>query len=260
MSQIKMLNGEIWEQASLVNEMHDDEFYYGYLGVNALSSSACKMLMDSPKSYYYTQKYGQKDSNAFNVGRIVHMMALEPHKVEETYEVIPIKSRATKTFQEAISHLTKITITEFSEAERLANALLRNGQVSTLMRGCEFEVPMIGMHEGLPFRSKADMYNPLSNAILDLKTTTNLKAFKISAHKYSYDLQCYLYCTLFNSPWQEFKFIAIDKQSLDIGVYEVSESFYLRGKAKLQRAIEMYRIFFIEKEDLDSYTIRETLE
>lgn len=260
MSKITLLNGEAWDMASLLHEMHDDDFYYGHLGQYALSSTSCKMLLDSPKSYYFKMRYGSGDSAALNIGRITHMMALEPHRFEEFYEVVPVKSRNTKMFKEHITHLTKITQTEYSEADRLASALLRNEQVLGLLQGCEFEVPQAGMIDGLPFRSKADIYKAKQGIVMDLKTTTNLKAFKVSADKYSYDMQCYLYCKLFNADWRKFKFIAIDKQSCDIGIYEVSETFVARGKKKLDRAIEIYKDFFIKGEDMDSYTIRDTLE
>ena len=47
----------------------------------------------------------------------------------------------------------------------------------------------------------------------------------------------------------------LDKSSTDIGVYDVSEEFYKRGEAKFNRAISLYRDFFVRDQDLDSYTI-----
>ena len=257
---VTLLNGERWDHASLLHEMQDDQFYYGHLGQHCLSSTACKMLLDSPKSYYYQKKYGSEEKQSFNIGRMTHMMALEPHKFDMYYEVVPVQSRATKKFKEHISDREKITQAEYNEAIRLSNAVLRNDQVVAMFKNCEFEVPQIGIVDDLPFRSKADIYDMSGSRLLDLKTTTNLKAFKVSADKYGYDLQCYLYCQLFDVPFDRFQFIAVDKQSLDLGIYNVSESFFMRGKAKLERAIATYKTFFIEMEDLDSYTIRETLE
>lgn len=255
------MNGEEWDTTSLLHEMHDDNFYYEYLGVNALSSSACKMLLDSPKSYYMHMKYGSSDSSSFAVGRLVHLLALEPDRFDDLYDVVPVRSRATKMYKEFESTKQhKITAADFDEADRISSALHRNEQVLSMVKGCEYEVPMCGTYDGLAFRTKADIWNPASKTLIDLKTTTNLKAFPFSADKYSYDLQCYLYCTIFGVGWQDFKFIAIDKASLDIGIYDVAESFYLRGKKKLEQAIANYKIFFVDMEDLDSYTIRGMLE
>jgi hypothetical protein len=39
----------------------------------------------------------------------------------------------------------------------------------------------------------------------------------------------------------------------------VSEEFYKRGEAKFNRAIAIYKDFFVTGNDLDSYIIRDTL-
>jgi len=83
--------------------------------------------------------------------------------------------------------------------------------------------------QGYPFRGKADVLDKYR--VVDLKTTSDLKAFP-----------------LFNKPYEEFKFAAIDKGSLDIGIYDVSEEFYNSGKEKVTRALET-----------DSYCIKGTL-
>jgi hypothetical protein len=50
---IKTLDHKEWELAELLDNMHSDDFYYGYLGKNAFSSSSLKLLLDSPKTYKY---------------------------------------------------------------------------------------------------------------------------------------------------------------------------------------------------------------
>ena len=51
MKTIKLLNGEEFEVKDILSKMDDDSFYYGYLGKNALSSSMCKSLIESPEAY-----------------------------------------------------------------------------------------------------------------------------------------------------------------------------------------------------------------
>jgi len=119
------------------------------------------------------------------------------------------------------------TSKERSDAERLADALLRNEKATQILQGAEFEKPIIGHINGHAFRGKADIVTQYGG-ICDIKTTTDIKAFKYSANKYGYDLQCYIYCQLFRN----FQFLVLDKASLDIGVFDVSEEFYLRGKLK----------------------------
>ena len=50
--QITMLNGETHAQDWLVQQAIEDDFYYGYLGKVAFSSSNLKKLLDSPRTYY----------------------------------------------------------------------------------------------------------------------------------------------------------------------------------------------------------------
>jgi len=72
-------------------------------------------------------------------------------------------------------------------------------------------------------------------------------------------MQCYLYCNLFQRSYKDWYFIVLDKASCDIGIYDVSEEFYKRGEAKFNRAIAIYKDFFVTGNDLDSYIIRDTL-
>ena len=69
MKTIKLLDGSIHNIKELEDNMYEDEFYYGYLGKVALSSSSCKLLLDSPKTYHYITKYGQATSQAMRDGQ-----------------------------------------------------------------------------------------------------------------------------------------------------------------------------------------------
>ena len=46
-----MLDGTDYDQQWLIDKARGDEFYYGPLNKLALSSSSCKMLLDSPKTF-----------------------------------------------------------------------------------------------------------------------------------------------------------------------------------------------------------------
>ena len=58
-----MLDGVDYDQDWLIDKARGDEFYYGTLNKLALSSSSCKMLLDSPKTFYNVQKYGSSESS-----------------------------------------------------------------------------------------------------------------------------------------------------------------------------------------------------
>ena len=254
MDTIKLLNGETFKHDEILELMKDDEFYYGYLGKAALSSSSIKLLLDSPKKYKYVTEYGSQESNALDAGWLFHTAILEPDVFEKQIYV-DVQSKNSKAYKLAKEEHGKVfTIKQKNDAERLADAFLRNEQALKLITNCEFEVPEIGMIQGYPFRGKADILD--SYRLCDLKTTSDLKAFPYAARKYGYDVQVYLYTELFKKPYEEFKFVAIDKGSLDIGIYDVSQEFYESGKAKVSKALETYQAFFIDGADLDSYCIK----
>lgn len=257
MDTIELLNGELFRHDEILELMKNDEFYYGYLGKAALSSSSIKLLLDSPKKYKYVTEYGSQESNALDAGWLFHTVILEPDVFEKQIYV-DVQSKNSKAYKLAKEEHGKVyTIKQKRDAERLADAFLRNEHALQLITNCEFEVPAIGMIQGYPFRGKADVLD--SYRVVDLKTTSDLKAFPYSSRKYGYDVQVYIYSELFNKPYEEFKFIAIDKGSLDIGIYDCSEEFYNSGKEKVTKALETFETFFINGADLDSYCIKGTL-
>ena len=254
MDSIELLNGERFTKDEILKLMESDDFYYDYLGKAALSSSSIKLLLDSPKKYKYIMEYGSPSTQGLRDGWLFHACILEPKLFEEQI-FVDVQSKNTKAYKLAKEeHGRVFTIKEKRDAERLADAFLRNEHALQLITNCEFEVPAIGMIQGYPFRGKADVLD--SYRLCDLKTTSDLKAFPYAARKYGYDVQVYLYSELFNKPYEEFKFVAIDKGSLDIGIYDVSQEFYESGKAKVTKALETYQAFFIDGADLDSYCIK----
>ena len=255
-----MLDGTDYDQQWLIDKAVDDEFYYGALNKIALSSSSLKILLDSPKTFHNVQTYGQKqNSPALLQGRVIHTMILEPERFNDIFEVVDVSSKNTKAFKEAQldNPKTCITRTDMSKAERITDAFHRNEHAKHFLKQSQTEKPMVDLISGFAFRGKADIWN--ESFIADIKTTTDLKAFRYSADKYGYDMQCYIYCNLFNRSFKDWYFISLDKASCDIGIYDVSEEFYKRGEAKFNRAIKVYKDFFVRGEELDSYIIRDTL-
>jgi len=234
--------------------MVDDDFYYGDLSQLVLSSSSLKLLLSSPKTYKYVTKYGSKETQPLRDGRLIHMSILEPDKFQEQL-FVNVSSKNSKAYREAKEKYGLVyTRSEKENAERIADAFLRNEFALKHITDCEFEVSAIDTIHGYPFRGKADVLS--SKGIIDIKTTTDIKGFPYSAKKYSYDVQCYLYCHLYNRSYEDFTFLVIDKGSLDIGDWECSEEFYLEGKRKTLEAIDVFEKFFIQGHDLDNYILQ----
>jgi hypothetical protein len=250
---IQLLDGKNYSKKELLKKMVDDNFYYGELNTLALSSSSIKLLLSSPKTYKYVTKYGSPETQPLRDGRLVHQAILEPQKFSEQI-FVNVSSKNTKKYKEAKEKYGEVyTRSEKENAEKMADAFFKNEQALKQITNCKFEIPAIGIIQGFPFRGKADVIK--NNNIVDLKTTTDIRGFPYSAKKYSYDVQCYIYCQLFNITYENFKFVVIDKGSLDIGIWNCSEEFYLEGKRKTINAIQIFEKFFIEGEDIDNYII-----
>ena len=63
---IKLLDGQSWDYNELLEQMLKDEFYYGYLGKAALSSSSLKKLLQSPKVYQASLNEQQVETKALS--------------------------------------------------------------------------------------------------------------------------------------------------------------------------------------------------
>jgi len=261
---ITLLNGEQWAQAEIVERAYEDEFYYGYLGKNALSSSNIKKILDSPKTYYNLMQYGDEtNSQALRDGRLIHMMVLEPHRINELV-FADVSTKTTKKWKEMSAEYPNhilYTEKEKANAERLADAILKNETARGLLSDSKFEVAQVDHIEGYAFRAKADILKN-NGGIVDLKTTSDLRNFVYSSrNKWHYDVQVYIYCQLFNCDYSDFQFLVIDKASCDIGVYTCSPEFYNKGESKVLYALQQYVDFFEGKspeevqEMLHDYTI-----
>ena len=258
---IKLLDGSVWDKDELIKNMDNDDFYYDVCGKNMLSSSSAKYLLDSYKKFYYIQKYGQKESQPLRDGWLFHTAILEPD-VFERQHFTKVKAKNTVEFKAALKEyegnpVVKVfSAQEKKDAERLADAFLKNSNLVSYLNKAQTEVPIVGEVMGMPFRGKADIITKYGG-IIDLKTTTNISKFRYSAYNYSYDLQCYIYCQLFRVHPKDFLFIAIDKDTLAPKICSVSEEFYYSGERKCETAIKEYNNN--KDKDLNEYTLWEVL-
>jgi hypothetical protein len=119
------------------------------------------------------------------------------------------------------------------QLELLIDTMQSNNVCRDLINGInvEYEQPGIGEIEGMMWKGKADIYN--------------------------YDSQAYIYRKLFG---YDLVFIAIDKKTKQIGIFDCSDAFYENGKDKVQQAVEQYKLFY-ENPDFNpnNYFINKTL-
>ena len=242
------------KETDVLKKLEIDEYYYGDFGKKYLSNSDISTLLTNPLALGQPQK----PIPAFLVGGYFHTAILEPEKLKK-FKVVESTTRNTKAYKEISGGEMCLLQHEVDKIELMTEKVLKNNVCRDLIRGIniEYEKPGITELEGLNWKGKADIVNHDEKLIIDLKTTADLNKFKWSAAKYNYDSQAYIYSKLFG---YEFVFIAIDKNTHQIGIFECSPQFYERGADKVQRASEQYKLFY-QSEDFDpqQFFINQTL-
>jgi hypothetical protein len=239
----------------IIEKLRDDEHYYGDFGRQFRSNSDISVLLSNPLAFGVpTTK-----TPALLTGGYFHTAILEPDKLDRI-KVIDATTRNTNKYKELSEGELTLLQHEVDKIELLTETILNNEVVHSLIRegNVEYEVPAIGqILSDMYWKGKADIINHDDRLIIDLKTTGNIQQFASSARKYNYDSQAYIYQKLFG---YEMVFIAIDKNTHQIGIFDCSNEFLERGATKVLEAEEQYRLFF-ENEDFDpkNYFLTKTL-
>ena len=239
---------------NVIEKLRDDKHYYGDFGKKYLSNSDIGTLLTNPLALGKPTE----QRPAFLVGGYFHTAILEPDKLKK-YRVIPSSTRNTKAYKEMSGGELCLLQHEVDAIELLSDTMLANDVCKGLIRdsNTEYETPAIAEIEGEMWKGKADIVNHNEKLVVDLKTTADITRFKWSASKYNYDSQAYIYRMLFG---YDMLFIVIDKNTHQLGLFDCSAEFYEKGKDKVQRAVEAYRLFYKQKDfDPKQYFINKTL-
>ena len=238
----------------VVEKLRDDNLYYGDYGKKFLSNSDIATLFSNPLALGEPSK----ESSAFLVGKYFHTAILEPDKLK-SFKIIKSTTRNTKVYKELSGGELCLLEHEVDKIEAMTDVIMQNTVCRDLIRGAnvEYEQPSITELFGNKWKGKADIVNHDDKVIVDLKTTSDINKFKSSAYRYNYDSQAYIYQQLFG---YEFIFIVIDKNSNQIGIFDCSNEFLDRGQLKVEKASEIYDLFY-KTEDFDpqQYFINKTL-
>ena len=238
----------------VVEKLRDDNLYYGDYGKKFLSNSDIATLFSNPLALGEPSK----QSAAFLVGKYFHTAILEPDKLK-SFKIIKSSTRNTKVYKELSGGELCLLEHEVDKIEAMTDVIMQNTVCRDLIRGAnvEYEQPSITELFGNKWKGKADIVNHDDKVIVDLKTTSDINKFKSSAYRYNYDSQAYIYQQLFG---YEFIFIVIDKNSNQIGIFDCSNEFLDRGQLKVEKASEIYDLFY-KTQDFDpkQYFINKTL-
>ena len=242
---VTTLDNKVWSLGEIIPKMHDDQFYYGYLGKYALSSSAFKAILNDWDKFIKDLGVVSdgKESQALRDGRLIHLCALEPHRIKDMH--IVESTKGSNVFKLSVSQYGShcvYTSRELDRCRSLANNVIRDFDAFTLMEDAEFEIPGIGYSNGLPVRVKADIKK--GDHIIDLKTTSDASRFEESIDKWGYDLQGALYLQVFKA--KRFSFIILDKRTGEVTTRELTPTELTRGRQKLLLAANTFKMYIDE--------------
>jgi hypothetical protein len=242
------------EKNKIIEKLRDDENYYGDFGKQYLSNSDISSLLSNPLSF----KKPLKPTAAFLIGGYFHTCILEPDKLKK-YKVVKSSTRNTKVYKEVSDGELCLLEHEVDMIEMMRDKMMNNTICKDFIqnKSNDYEVPNIVELEGNLWKGKADIVNHDEKLIIDLKTTNDISKFKSSAYRYNYDSQSFIYREMFG---YDFLFIAIDKNTHQIGIFDCSDRFYQSGLDKVKRASEVYELFYkTENFDPDQYFLTKTL-
>ena len=244
------------EKSKIIELLRDDEHYYGDVGKQFLSNSNIKTLFENP------ELLGQdvEKTPAMVIGGYMHTIILEPNKIDG-FKIIEASTRNTNKYKEISDGEVCLLEHEADMCHAMRDRVLANDVCRDLIRGShkdsniEYEVPQIMEFFGNWWKCKADILNHDEKLIIDLKSTGDISRFKYSADRYNYDSQAYIYSKMFG---YEFLFIAIEKKTNKIAIFNCSDDFLYRGEQKLVEANQIYDLFH-KTEDFDPNQYIETL-
>jgi exodeoxyribonuclease VIII len=241
-------------EKEVIEKLRIDEHYYGDFGKKFLSNSDISTLLSNPLGLGKTRE----QVPAFLVGGYFHTAILEPDKLKK-YKIVEASTRNTKKYKELTGGEMCLLQSEVDQLEVMIDKVLNNDVCKGLIQPIdgEYELPGITEIDGIAWKGKADIINRDDGLIVDLKTTARLDDFRWSASKYNYDSQAYIYQQIFG---YDMVFVAIDKTTHQIGIFDCSPQFIQRGKDKVDKAIEAYKLFH-DNPDFEprNYFINQTL-
>ena len=228
----------------IIERLRNDEDYYGDYGNKFLSNSHIGKLLKNPMSLYDKTP----DNPNFKVGGYFHTAILEPDKLK-SFKIIDATTRNTKKYKEIsggevclLQH--EVDMIEVMVDKMMANDICRD-LIQPVLGNVQYEEPgIVRLYDNM-WKGKADIINHDEKLIIDLKTTGDIEKFRWSASKFNYDSQAYVYRHLFG---YDMLFIAIDKNTHQIGLFDCSPKFYKSGKEKVEKASEIFDLFYKDKD------------
>ena len=224
----------------IIDRLRIDKDYYGEFGQQFLSNSNIGTLLKNPLAL----RTQTPDNPNFKIGGYFHTAILEPEKLK-SFKIIEATTRNTKKYKEISGGEVCLLQHEVDMIEKMVEKMMANDicrdLIQPVLGNVQYEEPgTVRLYDNI-WKGKADIINHDEKLVIDLKTTGDIDKFRWSASKFNYDSQAYIYRHLFG---YDMLFIAIDKNTHQIGLFDCSPKFYKSGKEKVEKASEVYDLFY----------------
>jgi hypothetical protein len=228
------------KKEEIIERLRIDEDYYGKFGQQFLSNSNISTLLKNPMAL----RDQTPDNPNFKIGGYFHTAILEPEKLK-SFKIIDATTRNTKQYKEISGGEVCLLQKEVDMIEKMVEKMMANDicrdLIQPVLGNVQYEEPgTVRLYDNI-WKGKADIVNHDEKLVIDLKTTGDIDKFRWSASKFNYDSQAYIYRHLFG---YDMLFIAIDKNTHQIGLFDCSPKFYKSGKEKVEKASEVYDLFY----------------
>ena len=228
------------KKEEIIERLRIDEDYYGKFGQQFLSNSNISTLLKNPMAL----RDQTPDNPNFKIGGYFHTAILEPEKLK-SFKIIEATTRNTKQYKEISGGEVCLLQHEVDMIEKMVDKMMANDicrdLIQPVLGNVQYEEPgTVRLYDNI-WKGKADIVNHDEKLVIDLKTTGDIDKFRWSASKFNYDSQAYIYRHLFG---YDMLFIAIDKNTHQIGLFDCSPKFYKSGKEKVEKASEVYDLFY----------------
>lgn len=253
--------GAHWD-AELTNEQyHSDR--------SAVSSSSLKLVIEkSPKTFLAAHNGKlRKESPAFRIGSALHMAILEPELFQKKFVIQPEFSGKGAVAAKAdwrlsiASDAVILKQEEYDDLQEMINSVLSHQDACNILKNGKAEQSGFfrDMDTGIKCRIRPDFFHFGHHALLDIKTTTDVRAeqFMKSIWNYRYDFQMGMYCEgiqLITGKAVQYPLIlAVEKKApFECALYLCDEALMTKGLGDFKIAIQRLKQC-IDENMFDSY-------
>ena len=224
-----------------------------YDSLEALNYSGAKELLKSPAHYRLYIDGERESSKALRVGSYVHALVLEPAKATKAFAIAPSVDRRTKDGKAAFEAFTSSLQpgTTIISAEEAAESML----IASAAKGCitrhgfkfkATELMFLTTYMEANIKAAIDAVGE-DGYLYDLKTCEDASpaGFLKAVRAYRYNLQANFYKAAYVAGFKEpvlgFRFICVEKESLQTAVYELGPDLMAFGYMDFVKAVETYK-------------------